>query len=259
MEELTFTVDSALLNELGERLVESVHIALIELVKNSYDADATEVKVSFGKDNSGNFSVMVNDNGRGMTFNQVQRYWMRIATSNKVQDSVSIIFGRPKSGSKGIGRFSCRRLGKRLKLSTIACLENPTDMRFEKTEVVFEWKNFEPGTEVTKIKCPGNREFLSSGQTGTTLFITDSNEWEWGLREYNVLKRQLAVLVANRGIKREGFKEDPGFNVTLESPNFTEKAEDLRENLINGGRGTRIKPYASREKYRRFSPRTITF
>jgi len=47
VEKLTFTVDSALLNELGERLVESAYTALIELVKNSYDADATHVQVTF--------------------------------------------------------------------------------------------------------------------------------------------------------------------------------------------------------------------
>ena len=89
MQELTFTVDSALLNELGERLVESVHIALLELVKNSYDADATDVRVSFGETDSGKFRLVVKDNGCGMTFDEVQRYWMRIATTNKAADSVS--------------------------------------------------------------------------------------------------------------------------------------------------------------------------
>src|SRR5688572_13023208 len=48
MEKFKFTVDSALLNELGERLVESVHIALMELIKNSYDADAPKVTIAFG-------------------------------------------------------------------------------------------------------------------------------------------------------------------------------------------------------------------
>lgn len=46
-QELKFTVDSALLRELGEKFVETVHLALSELVKNSYDADATEIEVIF--------------------------------------------------------------------------------------------------------------------------------------------------------------------------------------------------------------------
>ncbi len=66
---LKFTVDSALLNELGEKLVETVHIALVELVKNSYDADATDVKIKFIEDpSSGTSELHIIDNGTGMNF-----------------------------------------------------------------------------------------------------------------------------------------------------------------------------------------------
>ena len=238
MEQLTFTVDSALLNELGERLVETVHIALLELVKNSYDADATEVQVSFGGADSKKFSVLVKDNGRGMTFDEVQRYWMRIATTNKVIDPVSALYGRPKSGSKGIGRFSCRRLGNKLQLMTIAESISTKSTAYEKTEVSFDWTNFKAGTDVTEITCPGQRELLERAATGTTLTITGGDGWEWGVRAYSVLRRQLAVLVANRGTKRKGFKEDPGFDITLSAPNMSEKPRDLRLDLINAGWGT---------------------
>ena len=47
MPTLPFTIDAELLRELGERLVGKPHIALAELVKNSYDADATEVTIKF--------------------------------------------------------------------------------------------------------------------------------------------------------------------------------------------------------------------
>ena len=238
MDELNFTVDSALLNELGERLVESVHVALIELVKNSYDADATEVTISFSETDSGEFQLSIADNGRGMSFKDVKSYWMRIATTNKLLDSVSLSYGRPKSGSKGIGRFSCRRLGNKLELVTIAQISNEKKFNYEKTNVYFEWENFSPGTEVTNIKCPGKRQRIKKAKPGTTLIISGGNGNEWGLRSYNVLKRHLSVLVANRGIKRKGFKKDPGFNITINAPNFTDKTKDLREDLINAGWGT---------------------
>lgn len=215
--------------------MESVHLALLELVKNSYDADATEVNITFSDQDLDEFRIVVKDNGRGMTFREVQRYWMRIATTNKLADSVSATYGRPKSGSKGIGRFSCRRLGTRLELLTVALTKG---MTYEKTEVTFDWNNFKPGTDVTEITCQGSRESLKRAKTGTTLLITGGDMWEWGLRGYNFLKRQLAVLVANRGIKREGFEEDPGFNITLEAPHYLEKPKDLREDLINAGWGT---------------------
>jgi len=67
MAELTFTVDSALLSELGEKLVETAHIALVELVKNAYDADATEVTVKIIPREDSGPEIQVIDNGQGMT------------------------------------------------------------------------------------------------------------------------------------------------------------------------------------------------
>ena len=116
---MPFDVDSALLSELGERLVGSVHVAILELIKNAYDADATEVRISADRVPDGILTV-VEDNGSGMTFDQVKKYWMKIATTNKVKQNISEKYGRPKSGAKGIGRFSCRRLGTWLTLQTTA-------------------------------------------------------------------------------------------------------------------------------------------
>lgn len=85
MTALQFTVDSALLGELGERLVEQVHYALVELVKNSYDADATHVTIKFSENDSGMNEIHIIDDGVGMNHSEVQNYWMRIATTNKVK------------------------------------------------------------------------------------------------------------------------------------------------------------------------------
>ena len=105
-------MDSALLSELGERLVTSYHVALAELIKNSYDADATEVRLVIDKDSDGQPLIEISDNGCGMTFAEIKKFWMKIGTPHKAhEDNVSKIFGRPVSGAKGIGRFSVRKLG----------------------------------------------------------------------------------------------------------------------------------------------------
>jgi len=234
MEELTFTVDSALLSELGEKLVETAHIALVELVKNAYDADATLVTIKIIPDPPYGPQVQVVDNGSGMSFRDVQNYWMRIATAHKQSQQVSQRYGRPRTGSKGIGRFSCRRLGTRLKLLTTVALK---DGWFEHTEVLFDWLKFKPGSEITEIKCEGSYKRLRDATVGTTLIISKSRVDEWSKRGYDFLKRQLAVLAANRGRKRAGFEEDPGFNVSLEAPEFNEKISNLRERLISAGWG----------------------
>ncbi len=80
MPDINFTVDSALLRELGERLVGKPHIALAELVKNGYDADATEVQIELRRDQD---RIVVTDNGHGMTFDQFRDYWMRLGTPHK--------------------------------------------------------------------------------------------------------------------------------------------------------------------------------
>lgn len=234
MAELVFTVDSALLSELGEKLVESAHIALVELVKNAYDADATEVKVKILPDPPHAPVVQIMDNGSGMTFREVQNYWMRIATTHKTTHQHSKRYGRPRTGSKGIGRFSCRRLGSRLRLLTVALFD---DGRSEQTEVAIEWSKFKPGREISTIRCEGSHKLVADKAAGTTLTIEGGREDEWTKRGYDFLKRHLAVLAASRGRKRPGFEEDPGFNIHLEAPDFNEAITNLRERLLSAGWG----------------------
>lgn len=236
MPNLTFTVDSALLSELGEKLVETVHVALIELIKNAYDADANTVIIKFKPQSTGGPELHIVDNGIGMTFDKVKKYWMRIATTHKTVNQNSQIYGRPRTGSKGIGRFSCRRLGKYLKLSTIGKRE---DGKFEKTEVEFPWDEFKAGSDVTLIECNGSREIIEKAKTGTTLIIKNAEKDEWTERGYDYLRRQMGILVVNRGIKRNGYKEDPGFNIFLDVPQYEKGGvSDLREKIINAGWAT---------------------
>jgi signal transduction histidine kinase len=240
MANLKFSVDSALLRELGEKLVETVQLALIELVKNSYDADATEVNVIFTKNSAGNSQIKVIDNGTGMNFDAVQNYWMRIATTNKVISNLSSVFGRQLTGAKGIGRFCCRRLGGHLRLETCGSDSGKVVGKVnsgQKTIVDFPWTQFEPGKDVTEIECDGNQTIIPTAVTGTTLTITNISE-EWTQRGLDWLNRQLAILSANRGTRKKGFAEDPGFNVRLQAPQFDGKIKDIREDLINAGWGT---------------------
>lgn len=68
---IKFSVEAALLKELGERLVGKPEVALSELVKNGYDADAYKVQIKFEED-----AIEIIDNGDGMTKEQFKKYWM---------------------------------------------------------------------------------------------------------------------------------------------------------------------------------------
>lgn len=117
MKTLNFTVDSELLRELGERLVSRPYIALAELVKNSYDADAIEVTIRIDpKENS----IVVADNGHGMTEEEFKAYWMRIGSSHKRRQENSRYLKRPLTGSKGVGRLAAQFLADRLEIFSIA-------------------------------------------------------------------------------------------------------------------------------------------
>ena len=129
MENKTFKIRpyARLLTMLGEQLIKNEQIALAELIKNSYDADADWVKVSFvdfGENMkiSEKSKIIIEDNGCGMTLNVIEKNWMNPATPNKKaktgEEKKSPIKRRVIQGEKGIGRFSILKLGRNIKITT---------------------------------------------------------------------------------------------------------------------------------------------
>ena len=110
-----FQADSALLRELGEALVGQPHIALAELVKNAYDADATRCRVTIDAD-----QIVVEDNGHGMSEQEFLDHWMTIGTRHKQEAGTSRAFKRQVTGSKGVGRLAAQFLAHQLEMTTVA-------------------------------------------------------------------------------------------------------------------------------------------
>ncbi len=109
---LTMHADLRIIFELGEQLISKDEVALAELVKNSYDADAEEVKVKFSSE-----SIIVSDNGAGMDIHDIQNGWLRIGTGIKRTKPLTLK-GRRVLGEKGIGRLAAFKLGSRIELET---------------------------------------------------------------------------------------------------------------------------------------------
>jgi signal transduction histidine kinase len=124
MREIPFSVDSALIGELGERLVGKPHIALAELVKNSYDADANKVIIHFYPDR-----IEIIDNGHGMDFTEFRDFWMRIGTPHKQEKRVSRNLHRPMTGSKGVGRLAVQFLASEIEMRTVSENDKETEIR----------------------------------------------------------------------------------------------------------------------------------
>ena len=117
---LRFTIDAELLRELGERLVGKPHIALAELVKNSYDADATEVTIKFLPHED---RIEIIDDGHGMSFQEFKDFWMRIGTTHK-KGNLSRNYDRLMTGSKGVGRLAVQFLANSLTIKTFLAGKN---------------------------------------------------------------------------------------------------------------------------------------
>lgn len=234
-DDLNFSIDSRLLEELGENLVTRNHVAVAELIKNAYDADATEVNLKFinsRQDESHSSEIKISDNGSGMTFNEINENWMRIGTTDKIRNPETDEYGRTKTGNKGIGRFSCRRLAHRLELTAIA--EDPDSDGYVKTFVEFDWENFARNTDVDEIPVPYEVEYPDEAKTGVTLRLIDLRD-EWTERDFNTLRRNVLTLSVIQSQRRDGYKEDPGFEITFDAPEFDKGQGSLQEQVYNAG------------------------
>lgn len=117
---LHFSTHAELKNVIGQDLINDDNIAIIELVKNGIDAGARRVKLSFveelvvGGPSTGP-AILLEDDGSGMSAEDVQYKWLNIAYSEKKEQQVK---GRVLAGNKGVGRFACDRLGTKLDMYT---------------------------------------------------------------------------------------------------------------------------------------------
>lgn len=112
---IPFTIHPRVFSSLGADLVTNDIVAVIELIKNSYDAGATRVDIIFGSDESGP-TLEILDNGTGMNRRTIEAAWSVIATPFRLEHPETA--GRRVSGAKGLGRLSTARLGERLDVLT---------------------------------------------------------------------------------------------------------------------------------------------
>jgi len=152
--DLYFSVDASHISRLGLELVAKQETAVAELVKNGYDADATNVDLIVNTASEPT-SLEVFDNGSGMTLEELENGFMRLSTQSKVTSPLSKLYSRQKAGRKGIGRFAAQRLGRQLILET-ATADSEFGIRLK-----INWDDFEAkqtlssvSSKITRIKKP---------------------------------------------------------------------------------------------------------
>lgn len=202
-----FTVDARAILTLGRDSIKDHTTALAELVKNSYDADATMVEVEIHTKSKPAF-IRVADNGSGMTEDDVDKRWLRIGYSEKVTDKVSTR-KRRKTGEKGIGRISADRLGSVLELRTKAS-DRPFALRVNWDDFNVKGKDISTipirVIEKPNLTLPVD-EKRPEIDTGTELIIEGLRQ-DWMEDDIRNLHRELSMLVSP-------FRTMSDFTITL--------------------------------------------
>lgn len=121
MAQISFTVSARTAKLIGQENFATAEGAIVELVKNSYDADARNCIIIFENHGelTGNPTIHIIDNGVGMTSEIIKNQWMKIGTDDKLENYLSDS-GRVKTGAKGIGRFALDRLGLASEMNTLS-------------------------------------------------------------------------------------------------------------------------------------------
>lgn len=236
MSKKTFRVSSALKNIIGSELITNDFIAVFELVKNCFDAHATKVKLQFLDLDGENPRLIIQDNGKGMDAADLEDKWLFVAYSAKKDGSEDYRDGirssRIPAGAKGIGRFSCDKLGRQLKIYTRK--KNRDDELT--SQLAIKWQDFEQDStveferiEVDYSDSPENPYALKHG---TVLEISDLRE-AWDREKLLKLRRSLEKLInPNQG------NDASNFVVYLDVPS-EQMVDDLIGdeapwNLVNG-------------------------
>lgn len=231
---LKFDIKTGMKNIIGRDLITDDFIAIYELVKNSYDAYADYVKISFSKN-----EIIISDNGKGMSKDDLEKKWFAVAYSAKKDNTEDKDLKRDShlnnlksrrfyAGAKGVGRFSCDRLGEDLELITSKIDTNIT------FKVNVDWREFEKdaqqsfgSVEIPFEEIESKNIFPQSKSHGTILKIKNLNS-TWDKEKLQELRRSLEKLI-------NPFSKVNLFKIEIVAEDFIELDKNSGNNLkING-------------------------
>lgn len=192
---------------------------MIELVKNSFDADSSfaQIKIVPPGEAEPSGAIFISDDGHGMSGSDVVEKWFEPATDEKLQRRLSP-GGRLMLGAKGIGRFAVARLGDRTHLETVAKSSGRGPRELTKLDI--EWGWFSSAKYLDQIDIPILSELLppqSKAPTGLRLDIRDLRDM-WTRKHLEGLIREL------RRVTSPSETRDSGFSIRLDITGFNETA-----------------------------------
>lgn len=200
-----------LISLIGDELISDESVAVVELVKNAYDADATSVSVTFQGDDA--HALVISDNGVGMTLETVKSGWFEPGTVLKKREERSAS-GRLYLGAKGIGRFAAARLGEALLMQT------KREGESEGVTVLLDWGRFDDESYLDEITLQYEIGPLPHLQHGTILELSNLHARKhWVEEDFRSLHNRLSRLISPfEG--DSGQSEVPHFEINLSIPGY---------------------------------------
>ncbi len=218
---LNFEISAHVVRQLGEELVTDEITAIMELVKNAYDADADWVKVSIYTDKIDG-RIEIQDNGFGMDYTDIKNGWLYISMSRKktMKEGLKVTEkGRAPLGEKGLGRLSTQKLGYQMQMVTGKANEIIWH------QVSFNWEDFNESIELSAVKVNYSTSPKSAKEKGTTLVIKNlRNRAIWEKKEIDRFRGQLSQLIFP-------FKDKRPFDVYLSVDAVSLDLDEINENL----------------------------
>lgn len=191
-----FRVKARLLRLLGDELIRDPALAVFELVKNAYDADATRCAVTLSHPEAPRkASIEVVDNGAGMTLEVIRNVWLVIATDFRAEQRARAErtkrFHRFPLGEKGLGRLAVHKLGTKISIITRSKGEDEVTLELD-------WDKLEEAEDLTTVgptvKVGPPEHFKGEGH-GTRIEVRDLRE-EWDRAKARSLQRSVSSLVS---------------------------------------------------------------
>ena len=211
MSTATFRFATDILQRLGEELITSLDQGIVELVKNSYDADALNCTVNLvGTDKPGG-TVIITDDGDGMSADDIRDGWLVLGRSRKAPANRTRL-GRLPAGSKGLGRLGALRMGDEALLATQSADEPGINYSID-----LRWSDFASADVVEDVEL-NIRRAASEPRAGTRIDISGLR-MATDEREVRRLGRELLLLA-------DPFGDPAGFKLKLIASQFKE-IEDL--------------------------------
>lgn len=235
-----------LIYHLGEQLISDELVALLELIKNAYDADATSVQVIIENEEEtayGKGKITIIDNGNGMLPSVIVNSFLRLATGYKKQNKISPYYKRRVLGEKGLGRLSFQRLGKYIEVSTVPRVnrlnpQNSEDLEYinkrgiNKFNIKMNWDIVEDDADFEELQAEvelQKDDFAKGGTTITIYGIRNSNFWILNKEKRERLQSEILSMTNPFVVKTS----EDRFNLKVNINGESFLVDTVDENIVN--------------------------